>query len=297
MALCNAAENMRYFALLFVALLTDQLSGAARSPLAAQNRATPGGCEDPVDQRPAGGTCVTTVNGNVIDDNGRPLPDLVISVCAAACYYGKTGDDGAFAVRVYSHLVIDQYATLVHGRPDHADYYTPLPRAAGSTYTYAAPLQLPRMPENGPAIATDGTAQTITAGDVTLHLMAGTKVDVSIEDRMLGDVGSQLRVIRIANPKRLPFIDAAAPPAVLYGFAPFEVRFSRQARVSFANTSRLPAGSAVDVQSMRGLLADKPPAGRFSSVATAHVSADGSRIEMDPGEGVLSLTWLALRPQ
>ena len=138
MAFCNAAGNMRYFALLVVALLTDQPLGAPESPLAAQTRATPGGCEDPVDQRPAGGACVTTVNGKVIDENGRPLPDLVISVCAAACYYGKTDDGGAFAVRVYSHLVIDQYATLVHGRPDHADYYTALPRAAGSTYTYAA---------------------------------------------------------------------------------------------------------------------------------------------------------------
>ena len=288
---------MPYLALLVAALLADQPSGAPNSSVATQTRTRQGDCADPVDQRPAGGRCVTTVHGKVIDEAGRPLPDLVISVCAAACYYGKTGDNGAFAVGVYSHLVIDQYATLVHGRPDYANYYTPLPRAAGNTYRYVAPLQVPRLPDHGPPIATNGAAQTITAGDVTLHLMAGTKVDVPIEDRMLGDIGSQLRVTRIANPTRLPFIDGAARPGVLYAFAPFEVRFSRKIRVSFANTSRVPAGSAVDVQSMSGLLADKPPAGRFSSVATAHVSADGSRIEMDPGEGVLSLTWLALRPK
>jgi hypothetical protein len=288
---------MSYLTLLVVALLADHPSGVPNSALTTQTRTSPGDCEDPVDQRPAGGKCVATVHGKAVDETGTPLPDLVVSVCAAACYYGKTGDDGAFAVRVYSHLVIDQYATLVHGRPDHANYYTPLPRAAGSTYRYAAPLQVPRMPEHGSAIATNGAAQTLTAGDVTLHLTAGTKVEIPIEDRMLGDIGSQLRVTRIANPRRLPFVDAAAPPSVLYGFAPFEVRFSRKTRVSFANTSRLPAGSAVDVQGMRGLLADTPPAGRFTSVATAHVSADGSRIEMDPGEGVLSLTWLALRPR
>ena len=288
---------MSYLTLLVVALLADQPSAAPNSAPPTQSRTRPGDCEDPADQRAAGGTCVTTVNGKVIDEAGTPLPDLVISVCAAVCYYGKTGDDGAFAVRVYRHVVIDQYATLVHGGPDHANYYTPLPRAAGNTYRYAAPLQVPRMPEHGSAIATNGAAQTITAGDLTLYLIAGTTVDVPIEDRMPGDGGSQLRIRKIANPTRLPFIDAAAPPAALYGFAPFELRFSRKTKVSFANTSRLPPGSAVDVLSMRGLLADQPPAGRFASVATAHVSADGSRIEMDPGEGVLSLTWLALRPK
>jgi hypothetical protein len=34
----------------------------------------------------------------------------------------------------------------------------------------------------------------------------------------------------------------------------------------------------------------------FEKVASAHVSADGSRVELDPGEGLPHLTWIALRP-
>jgi hypothetical protein len=256
-------------------------------------------CEDPLDQRPLGGTCVATVNGKVIDEAGAPLRDILMSVCARACYYGKTDAAGVFSVKVYSHLVVEQFATSVHGRPDYADYYAPLPRPVGDTYTYAAPLTLPRLPESGPDITNDSadSARRIASGGATLHLAAGTTVDISIDDRLLGPIGSQLRPVKVANPKTMPFIDPAAPPTLLYGFAPFEARFSRKTAVSFANTSGLPRGTAIDVRSMSGLVGEKPPAGRFSSVATAHVSADGTRIDMDPGQGVSGLTWLALFPR
>lgn len=256
-------------------------------------------CEDPLDQRPVGGTCVATVNGTVIDEAGAPLRDILMSVCARACYYGKTDAAGVFSVKVYSHLVVDQFATAVHGRPDYADYYAPLPRSVGETYTYATPLTLPRLPESGPDIISEASesARRMASGGATLHLAARTTVDISLDDRLLGPIGSQLRAVKVANPTAMPFIDPASPPTLLYGFAPFEVRFSQKTAVSFANSGGLPRGTALDVRSMSGLVGEKPPAGRFSSVATAHVSADGTRIDMDPGQGVSGLTWLALFPK
>jgi hypothetical protein len=35
----------------------------------------------------------------------------------------------------------------------------------------------------------------------------------------------------------------------------------------------------------------------FEPVATARVSADGSRIELDAGQGIRRLTWIGLRPK
>jgi hypothetical protein len=93
----------------------------------------------------------------------------------------------------------------------------------------------------------------------------------------------------------LPFVDSGSPPAVLYACSPFEVRFSQKARITFTNSAGLPAGAEVDVQAMGGLLSSSPPAGNFTSVAVAHVSGDGKLIVMDPGEGVLGLTWISLR--
>jgi hypothetical protein len=100
MALCNAAENMRYFALLFVALLTDQLSGAARSPLAAQNRATPGGCEDPVDPSTQTYSALTQ---NYKGSNPFPV-DVVIGKDGVITYIAREYDPDGITAAVEAAL-------------------------------------------------------------------------------------------------------------------------------------------------------------------------------------------------
>ena len=92
-----------------------------------------------------------------------------------------------------------------------------------------------------------------------------------------------------------PFIDPAASPGALFALSPFEVAFSQKAALQFANGQGWPAGSAVDVEAMGGLIGGEPPAGNFTRVAAAHVSADGKTISTDAGEGVLGLTWVSLR--
>ncbi len=65
--------------------------------------------------------------------------------------------------------------------------------------------------------------------------------------------------------------------------------------MSLANRPGLPAGAAVELQSLGGLVNGPPPAGRWRHAAAAHVTADGGRITTDPGEGIDELTWLAVR--
>jgi len=251
-------------------------------------------CSDP---NPApGSVCPLDLTGSFSTESGQAassLADRVVSVCAGLCFFGGSNASGAFSVHVDAHIVLADYAFEVHGRPDAATYYTPLPSGSSPSLAYAAPLPLPLLPASGPAIPEDSGAHTVTAGDVTLVLAAGTKVQFSVEDFGVAH-GHELRVRGFALPTTLPFIDAAAPPAALYALAPFEAAFSQKVSLTIANTAALPAGAAVQVKVMRGLVNDAPPAGRFTAAALAHVSADGATISTDSGEGILELTWIAL---
>lgn len=246
----------------------------------------------------AGALCPRAVRGRVVDEVGAPLAALTVSVCADQCYYGTTLDDGAFAVTPAQAIVLAQYALEVHGRPDRATYYTPLPTATGDathpTLAFAAPLPLPTLPPSGPAIVDDGSAQLVASGDLELSIASGTTILFSVED-FATPHGHELRVRAIDAPASLPFVDAADPPRALWATAPFEAAFSQPVAVSLANRPGLPAGSAVELLSLGGLVNGPPPAGRWRHAAAAHVSADGSRITTDPGEGIDELTWLAVR--
>jgi hypothetical protein len=234
------------------------------------------------------GVCPVQVHGQVVDESGVPIPGLTMSVCADQCFFGTTGADGRFTVVPDQHIVLANYAVELHGRPDRATYYTPLAPANGLMVDFAAPLVLPLLPSSGPQVA---AGSAVTSGDLTLSVPAGADVVFNVEDFGTPN-GHQLRVLK-ADPAKLPFINTV--PDALYGCSPFEVSFSQKASLAFTNSAGLPAGAAVEIQSMRGLVNGAPPAGRFVHAATAHVSADGTTIATDAGEGVTELTWLALK--
>jgi hypothetical protein len=254
------------------------------------------GCNDPENQRPDGGVCLVSVSGKVVDEAGQPLPMTLVSICGDICFYGHAGADGTFVAPIKDHILYDRYAIEVHGRPDRASYYARLPPLSGETLDLPAPLVLPLLPATGPAFLTDKSQQDVSQGDITVHVAAGTDVMLDVEDVVNLPAGAQLRVLAPSPSLKaqLPFVDPAQPLDALYGFAPFEVIFSVKTPVEFKNSAALPANAAVDVLSQRGLLSGTPPAGNFQRVAGAHVSADGTKIVMDAGEGVTTLTWLAL---
>jgi hypothetical protein len=249
-------------------------------------------CNDP--NPPAGGVCPAQVHGQVVDESGAAVAALTVSVCADQCFFGTTQPDGKFTVVPDQHIVLGNYALELHGRPGHVTYYTPLAAANGLVIDFSAPLRLPLLPASGPEIVADGTAQTVTSGDLTVTIPAATQIFFDVEDFGTAN-GHQLRVLAVDDPTKLPFV--TQKPDVLYGCSPFEVSFSQKAALSFVNRASLPAGAAVEIQSMRGLVNGAPPAGRFQHAANAHVSADGKTITTDAGEGVTELTWLALTKQ
>lgn len=253
------------------------------------------GCTDPESKWPDGGTCVVAVAGRIVDEKGQPIAGRVVTTCGSTCFFGKSASDGSFTVHVGSHIPVAEFAVDVHGSPDLASYYTPLLALAGDSIAFPSPLVVPTLPTSGPLLPMDGSAAILTSGDVTVTLADGTKVSLPIDDVGIGDAGMMLRALTVADPSKLPFIDGANPPLALYGLGPFEVVFSQPVALAFANTTQLLPGAAVDVYLMRGLALAGPPAGRFDLAASAHVTSDGKSIATDPGQGVLTLTWIALR--
>jgi hypothetical protein len=250
-------------------------------------------CKSSID----GGQCLMSVSGALVDEAGAPVPDVLVTVCADACFYGHSIGDGTFTTEVKQSLYTETYAVEVHGRPLRTTYFVKLPPLQGQVVQFDKPFVVPRLPASGPDVKMDKSAQTLTSGDVTLTLAAGTEVQLDVEDAIDLPVGGQLRTLKLADPAKWPFVDAARVPDVLYALSPFEVEFSQPARLSFANSAGLPANAAIDVFMQHGLvgIGVAPPAGPFDRVAGAHVSSDGTRIEMDAGEGITRLTVVALK--
>jgi hypothetical protein len=254
-----------------------------------------GPCLDPPDQQPDGGVCVIAVRGSTVDESGAPLGNVFVTYCGYDCFYGmSSADGGVFAIDVRTHIQFDKFTVEVHGRPDRVGYYvaSPAPVASDSDIVVTTPLPVPLLPASGPQIARDGSMQTLVSGDVTLALASGTKVTLDPEDLIDLPLGGELRAWRAPNPAALPFVTTHVD--VLYALAPFEVLFSVKTPLSIVNAAALPANAVVDVLAQRSLANAPPPAGALERVAGAHVSADGSTILFDAGEGVTLLDWIAL---
>jgi hypothetical protein len=186
---------------------------------------------------------------------------------------------------------LSTYAVHVDGRPDHADLFRRLAAAAsGPHVSLAAPLELPLLPPDGPALPADAApASSLTSGDVTLDVPDANSITVTFADASLGALGKTFRSVRVAAAP-----DFAQGWAAAWALAPFDARSTNKLGVSVANTAGLPASAAVDFRALDDDYAS-PTLGQSIVVAQGHVSADGAHVDTDPGEGVLQLTWLGVQ--
>ncbi len=240
-----------------------------------------------------------TVNGLVVDEGGAALIDALVTVCGRICYRGVTDTKGAFRVPIAKDSDASQLAVCIHGRPDRVTYYVPVDasQSAAERIDFATPFVAPAIAAGGPLVALDKSAQTITAGDVTLHIAEGTKINLDVEDDTLGERGRELRAIAYDDLSTAPFpIDETAGLEVLYFVTPFEATYKPGITITLANRRAWPAGTEVDVMMMRGLTGTTVwPAGVFEKVSSAKVSADGARITLDANATLSTITWLALK--
>jgi hypothetical protein len=254
----------------------------------------PAPCSQPPDKRPDGGTCVLEATGKVEDFAGAPLPDLVMTFCGPPqCYGTKADGAGVYSIPIGDFVVTADFAVHADGRPDHAVDYFRL--SAGEPQVISVDMRLPALPPSTVALPPDGDpASNVTVGDVTLQIAAGTKFDLDIED--FGTATG--RIFRVAA---VPLASAPAYAAsnnvdAIYALAPSSAKPSQKMGVSVRNSAALPASAAVDILVLSDDYFSTPPAvGTLVLQAAAHVSADGTTIQTDPGEGITEITWLAVR--
>jgi len=252
-------------------------------------------CSAPPADRPDGGTCVLEATGTVEDLSATPLPDLVMTMCSPAICYGTRADDaGVYVVPVGDFIVTADYAVHADGRPDHAVDYHRL--AAGEPQVIDVDMHIPALPPSTVSLPPDeaGAPSSVTVGDVTLQVAAGTTFTLDVEDYGIA-AGRLLRVAAVPLASA-PSYAAANNVAVIYAMAPSGATPSQPMGVSLRNPAGLPASAGVDFLVLSDDYFDNPPTvGQLLVQATGHVSADGTTITTDPGQGITEITWLAVR--
>jgi hypothetical protein len=251
-------------------------------------------CNDPPDARPEGGICILEATGTVEDLSGTPLPDLVMTMCSPGiCYGGRADDAGVYDLPIGDFLDTSLYAVHADGRPDHAVDYDRL--GAVEPEIISVDMHIPLLPPSTVSLPPGGAgASTVTVGDVTLQIAAGTTFDLDVEDFGI-PAGRLLRVASVPLVSA-PSYAAANDVDAIYALAPSGAQPSLPMGVSLRNAANLPASAAVDLLVLSDDYFSIPPTvGMLLVQATAHVSADGTTIQTDPGQGITEITWLAVR--
>jgi hypothetical protein len=288
-----------------VALWLTACSGGAPQPAASEDACA----ASPLPPAPGAG-CVREAIGRVVDGDGAPLPEVLVTVCGAVCFTpaenAGTAADGSYRVEIGARISLGDYAQSLHGRPNRVSLYRPLPSALDGERLVLPDAVLLDLPPSGPALIPKGNgapAQRSTSGDVTLIVEEGTELRLDVEDIALGALGTQLRVRSLDAAERQRVFPELGTVAALYALMPFEASFRRLASgddgvasVEIANSAGLPAGRRVELLALGTyLFSEWITPGRFERVATGAVSADGARIELDPGAGIAHLTWIAVK--
>jgi hypothetical protein len=131
-------------------------------------------------------------------------------------------------------------------------------------------------------------------GDVTLPVAGGTTFVLDVED--YGIAAGRLFRVAAVPLASAPSYAAANNVAVIYAMAPSGATPSVPMSVTLRNAAALPASAGVDFLVLSDDYFDNPPTvGELLVQATGHVSADGTTITTDPGQGITEITWLAVR--
>jgi hypothetical protein len=236
--------------------------------------------------------CIREVSGVIQSSDGSALDKIPVSVCGLACFAASTDATGAFRIRVGAKLPPRGYVLSAYGRPNYAGVYLRLPEPPSEMVMFPA-LRLPRLSNDETFLPEDGSPAAIrTVGPLAFEIAAGTTWELDLEDSVAGPEGRRIRYAAVSNTDAPPF---ASDAALVFAFAPFKAKADKPFRVT-VETRNLVSGTAVDFIVMQDDVTSADNTGGLGKVvAKGHITADGKRAEMDPGEGIRTLTWLAIR--
>ncbi|MBI5514070.1 MAG: hypothetical protein HY909_09905 [Deltaproteobacteria bacterium] len=253
------------------------------------------GCLEPRDVIPAGAVCVHSVRGTVTALDGLALAGRLITLCGPACFFGETSAGGAFSVEPEDLLNLARYSVTAHGRPDFATLNVPTEPAVDGTSALREAMRLPRYTDRGPPIPDGVRGGTVTAGDVTVTIAPGTRIDPDIEDAELGELGTLLRTVRVPL-ESAPRLAREAGLADVYALGPFNLTTNTPMALRLRNRAMLPAGTRVEFLGLSYRIVDPPfDAGHWVVMARGVVSPDGAEVRTNDTEGLTVLTWVGYR--
>ena len=269
---------------------------------------------------PTSASWVTTVRGQVTDDQGSPLENAWAQICLitasgeAICLTpSDTIADGSFEVlipreqRCLTEMVM---RNLVTGR-DLSTMYCHLPLDnAQSAYEVNQPLKLyPTVPATSlPDEGDREEARNVGFAD---------GLEINLMPKYVGNRGDYAKLAAApVDPNGLCFIDNPSAVDVLYAFSPegaawvdFSTNMVRPITVNIPVPSgtTASAGDKFDLYVLGGLGCPDPTTampgsnpiheGTWLKFGAGTVNSGGDTIESDPGVGVPCLTWLKVEKQ
>ena len=142
-----------------------------------------------------------------------------MTMCSPAVCYGSQSDDaGVYTIPIGDFIDTAEYAVHADGRPDHAVDYHRL--TAGEPQLIDVDMHIPTLPPSTVSLPADdaGAASSVTVGDVTLQVAAGTTFDLDVEDYGIA-AGRLFRNVLVPLASA-PSYAAANDVAAIYAMAP-----------------------------------------------------------------------------
>ena len=256
---------------------------------------------------PCDATRVTGVSGAVTNADGAPLPGVAVVACVFSQSEGdaclnpvSTGTNGRFAVTVPENRQCMDSLVLRYLPPnlDDAVMTCPLPLGSGGALeTPFTPKVLPLPDTSRQTLGVETEPHQVTAHDGSVLTVTPAHIDA------FGQGYDDIRILAWdAVTHGWPcFINQSDPPDLLWAILPeADLAGVDSARFDAPNTPHLPSGATVDVYLLGGVhtethLGLAVPEGQWTSLGTATVSTDGSRIVTDEGQGLPFFTWLGFK--
>ena len=237
------------------------------------------------DQKP-GWQCVKTLDVRLVDEAGAPVVGATPNLCGKnLCLYKAT--DALGQAHIAACYWLDSPAFKLIGGHDWVSFAAAVPPMEVISLPDTS---LTRLPATGADFPAAGKALVVTSGAVSLAITASTSVTF---DSLYGD-DMKLRAAELKQPP--PGVDASLGLELFFGLAPIDTVLDPPAALTVPNRKGWAANSKVELFIL-GLAAQgtyAPYAG-WKSVATGHVTSDGSSITTDAGTGIPQLSIVGIR--
>lgn len=262
-------------------------TGSTSKTSSSSGSGTGGGasCDEPVGVGSATlNVGVTSIQGTVTDPSGAPAGNVAVQVCGKnKCLYGTTGANGTVSVPNDGSNLDRPLFKVGDGLTQARSAY------AITTPTANVMAMVQTMTDSAKPFA----AGTITVGNATLDLAAGTIAGFAIE---YSDPGMQtFRAGEVPAAKISGFATGQTFVA-LYGFGPIETVLCPPAKLTLKNDTALAANAAVEFY-LQELNTGEGfgTYGDWVKVADGAVSADGMTISTNPGSGIPELGLIGVK--